>query len=69
VLQRIDPRQIGARLMLAAPLALDKAKATSSVEIGGPGAAQVNRGGEMLLLLEGSTGDSIARQDIRHVQV
>jgi hypothetical protein len=69
VLQRIDSREIRARIVISATPAIDEAKATSGIKIPRPGAAQVNHGCEMLSLLEGGTADSIARQSVRHMQV
>jgi hypothetical protein len=44
-LQRIDPCEIGARIMIAAFRAVEKVKAVPHVQIAGPGAAQMDHGG------------------------
>ncbi|MGA2190070.1 MAG: hypothetical protein ABSH33_16195, partial [Steroidobacteraceae bacterium] len=64
--QCVDPREVGAGVVFAAPLARGESKPAPSVRIARPGTAEMDRGGKMLRLPRRCGGDAAAPEGIGH---
>src|SRR5439155_19197296 len=68
-LQLVDAREVAADVVVAAPLAGRQAEATPCVVVARPGSAQVDDGGQILLLLERGSGAPLAPHRVRDATI
>src|SRR5262245_59091958 len=63
-LRGVDPCQIAAGIVTAAPLTAREPKAAAGVRVAGAGSAQVDDGREVLPLLQRGSGDAVAPKEV-----